>query len=217
MQRLLVFGCSHTYGLGLEDCWIDSTKPSNLGWPSIISKELKKTCINKSVVGASNKLIWHQITHTCFEPGDTVIILWSWAHRYTVLKDKNCFIHLHHTTLEQEESKEYYRLLYSDYDAETMTKLYIDHANNYLANFEITVYQSIVHQRYANLFSNHAHVQIYYHDYEKYYSKALDNIHLGLDGNVAFAKDFLQDIGHVANFIRPEPVGLKKIAQWLRL
>jgi hypothetical protein len=217
MEKLIAFGCSHTYGYGLEDCWMDTTKPSNLGWVSIISKELNKICVNKAIVGASNKLIWHQITNTEFNPSDCVIILWSWAHRYTVLKNKNLFTHLHHNTLEQEESKEYYRLLYSDYDAEMMTKLYIEHANIYLSTKGVKVYQSIVHQRYAKLFCNQPYVSKFFWDYERYYSKALDDIHLGLDGNIAFAKDFLQEIGHNPSFNKPEPIGIKKIAKWLRL
>jgi hypothetical protein len=217
MDRLIAFGCSNTYGYGLEDCWKESTNPSNIGWVSIISRELNKICVNKAVIGSSNKLIWHQITNTHFESSDTVIILWSYVHRYTVLKNRNSFTHLHPHTLEQEESKEYYRLLYSDYDAETMSKLYIDHANNYLSTKGVKVYQSIVHRRYAKLFGNHSYVKKYFCDYERYYDKAPDNVHLGLDGNIAFAKDFLQEIGYNPTIVKPEPVGINKIAKWLRL
>ena len=66
MARLLAFGCSYTYGEGLEDCWSPLNKtfgplPSKQAWPSILGKDLGREVHNFGICGASNKHIWHTI------------------------------------------------------------------------------------------------------------------------------------------------------------
>ena len=37
MNRLIVFGCSLAYGVGLKDCWPNAIKPSKLSWPQLVA------------------------------------------------------------------------------------------------------------------------------------------------------------------------------------
>ena len=60
--NLITFGCSHTYGAGLPDCWIPNKghgpKPSNNAWPSVLKQKLNfKSIDNSSRPGSSNKMI----------------------------------------------------------------------------------------------------------------------------------------------------------------
>lgn len=47
MSRLIAFGCSHTYGHGLPDCFIPphrpGTDPSKLSWPYPLGELLNST------------------------------------------------------------------------------------------------------------------------------------------------------------------------------
>lgn len=218
MERLITFGCSNTYGYGLDDCWEDDSNPSNIGWAAIMARELGKVYINKGITGASNKLIWHQILRTKFKPGDTVFILWSYIDRHTVLTSKNKFIHLHANKLEQPESESYYKLLYASYDSKLMSTLYVDHATRLLTDLGVTFYQSIIFKEYNFVFGQHPHVPIYFNDYERYYERALDGLHMGAQGNVAFAKDLLEAIGVSTNIIKPPKTisEADKILKWIK-
>jgi len=60
-MRLIAFGCSYTYGAGLEDCFTPPIGhgpiPSKFAWPQLVANELNMECINMSSSGASNKEI----------------------------------------------------------------------------------------------------------------------------------------------------------------
>jgi hypothetical protein len=50
-DRLIAFGCSNTYGEGLEDCWIPEfrkhgPKPSKVAWPQILADKMGRECVN---------------------------------------------------------------------------------------------------------------------------------------------------------------------------
>ena len=75
MPRLVAFGCSHTYGEGLEDCWNWETRKagpvaSKFAWPQILANLLKRECVNLGRRGASNKEILHNIQMFDFEKDD---------------------------------------------------------------------------------------------------------------------------------------------------
>lgn len=84
-QRLVVFGCSYTYGVGLEDCQdtiIDGIKipcptPSKLGWPALVANKLDLDLVNMAWPGASNIEILYNILKFDFNIDDIVVIMWS--------------------------------------------------------------------------------------------------------------------------------------------
>ena len=94
MNRLVAFGCSHTYGEGLKDCWVNGKAgklPSKYAWPQLLADRLKRRCFNKSMEGASNKFIWHKILNTEFTDKDIVVILWTYYNRTCILENKDSF------------------------------------------------------------------------------------------------------------------------------
>jgi hypothetical protein len=79
MGRLVTFGCSYTYGIGLEDIYGSKkvTEPSKLAWPTLLGQLLDKTTINESAPGSGNFEIFDKIIRYNFQPDDLVIIMWS--------------------------------------------------------------------------------------------------------------------------------------------
>ena len=73
MDRLIAFGCSNTFGDGLEH-------PSQ-GWPAILAKEFSFNLVNKAIPGSSVKRTAYTIQEFNFEPNDHVVILWPFYTR----------------------------------------------------------------------------------------------------------------------------------------
>tara|TARA_B100000686_G_scaffold34101_1_gene35666 strand:+ start:401 stop:1135 length:735 start_codon:yes stop_codon:yes gene_type:complete len=107
MTRLITFGDSNTYGIGLPDVWdgpeggeygescrwqragglklTGMFPPSQFAWPQVLANKLKIDCINKGIPGSSNKEIWWGIINFKFEPTDIVIVAWSFFDRSYLL------------------------------------------------------------------------------------------------------------------------------------
>jgi hypothetical protein len=83
MQRLIVFGASSAYGVGLPDA---SFAPSKFAWPQVLANKLKYECVNKSVPGCSNIHILNDLLNFEFNESDTVIIDWMFKERDTVFE-----------------------------------------------------------------------------------------------------------------------------------
>ena len=81
MSRLLAFGCSNTYGHGLEDCLLKDNQPgpqpSKFAWPSVLANLLDKQVLNLSEPGSSNQDILRKVLSTKFLHDDMVVILWT--------------------------------------------------------------------------------------------------------------------------------------------
>jgi len=86
-NRLIVFGCSYTYGQGLKDCLekvyfgIDLSAPSKLGWAQMLADSLNLELINKSRPGSSNFEILLTLLEFDFKHNDSVVIMWSHSVR----------------------------------------------------------------------------------------------------------------------------------------
>ena len=97
MQRLITFGCSYTYGTGLEDCknWFFNQfhhlKPSKLGWAQTLANKLEMELVNKSFPGSSNMEILYTILKFDFKKDDTVIIMWSHFVRDMLFNNQHKF------------------------------------------------------------------------------------------------------------------------------
>ena len=81
MSRLITFGCSYTYGHGLEDCHIEPNKPglvhSQKAWPSLLANMLNLELINCSNPGASNLHILWKLLNFDFNDEDLCIVMWT--------------------------------------------------------------------------------------------------------------------------------------------
>ena len=211
MSRLIAFGCSLTYGHGLPDCHIppDSPgpRPSKLAWPQLVADKLSLTCVNQSAPGASNKKIWHSIINLNFRKSDNVFIMWSFAERHAILKDETTVVDLAPWLIESSaESSSYYNFLYNEYDSILQTKMYISHANLFLKNLGVTVYNLVTQKSdvcYLTLGGvTCTHLPVYISDHYRHkYPRALDAGHPGVAGHAAFAKDVLTLMHPKANLI----------------
>jgi hypothetical protein len=89
MSRLVAFGCSLTYGQGLEDCvdkydvTIPGPTPSQMGWVSIVANELKLDIVNQGNPGASNLEVLNQLLQFELKEDDTVVLMWTYSFRDT--------------------------------------------------------------------------------------------------------------------------------------
>ena len=137
-MNLITFGCSNTYGHGLEDCLRpDGTPgltPSNLAWPTHTAKLLGYNLLNEGQAGASNRRIWHNALHYPYK-ADTVIIMWSYLPRYSILKkshEKNKNERLKrtnniHINDQNKTSRFYFKRLFDVYTAEQELLAYASH------------------------------------------------------------------------------------------
>ena len=102
MHRLIAFGCSDTYGDGLEH-------PSH-GWPAILAKEFNLNLINKAIPGASVKRTTFTIQEFDFLRNDQVVILWPY---YTRMWFNNVTGHMNR---DLEYDSTFYREYFDDED-----------------------------------------------------------------------------------------------------
>jgi hypothetical protein len=81
MSRLVTFGCSYTYGHGLEDCHIEpkspGPSPSKYAWPNLLGQMLGLDVVNCSNPGASNIHILWKLLNFDFTDDDLCVIMWS--------------------------------------------------------------------------------------------------------------------------------------------
>lgn len=90
-MRLVAFGCSFTYGQGLEDCFVPplwpGPIPSKFAWPQLVANEMNMDCINMSRPGSSNKEILNTLLNFKFNSTDVVVIMWSFLERWCKIKN----------------------------------------------------------------------------------------------------------------------------------
>jgi len=95
MSRLITFGCSHTYGHGLEDCLTDNNEPgqhpSKFAWPEILGKMMALSTVNMSEPGSSNLAILYEILNFKFQKDDCVMVLWSHLDRDLIFLEKPAY------------------------------------------------------------------------------------------------------------------------------
>ena len=152
MAKLFAYGCSYTYGHGLQDCIIGKVEPghapSKLGYASILGQKLNfSEVINHSRPGTSNKWITHAINITAehISKDDAVIIQWSFIDRTTILRKGS------HRNLNKYDalgtwmagqkgtlSSVYYKHLYDHVEHLQVTSWYIKYVDLLLKSYGIT-------------------------------------------------------------------------------
>ena len=137
-MRLVAFGCSHAYGVGLKDCWLDirgpgDLPPSKLAWPQLMANFLNRKCINASKWGSSNREIWHRIVNFEFETDDIVLVQWTYPSRNCIIKQDGVVeqLALWH---DEDYVKKYLTLTYDAHDSSIEAHTYISHANMIVPN-----------------------------------------------------------------------------------
>jgi len=147
LNRLLVFGCSLTYGEGLKDCnGFQPPNPSKFAWPTFVGDALNRKVYNFGIPGASNKLIWHTILNTEIKKSDMVITLWSNPDRHCFFKDDESHTKLLPADINRnwlpwhKKAKHYYKDFYSSFDSDIDTWNRVNYINYYLNAKDIENY-----------------------------------------------------------------------------
>ena len=150
-KRIVTFGCSNTFGQALpdvKDYLTPYSEPSRYAWPAVLQHFSKIDVLNLSVCGSSNKTIWRDVVDFPFEKHDTVIILWTFFHRTSILNaDRtNPLRILPGYTFEKNKTpslelrrlnKNYYKHFYNDVNLNLESWMAINHAKFYLDSLNI--------------------------------------------------------------------------------
>lgn len=208
MNRLIAFGCSITYGHGLEDCFDPITNragpyPSKFAWPNIIGEKLGKEVINKATPGASNLEILYHILNFDFLKDDLIIILWSYPYRDMIFKQPTLLSPMPYYPIGSWKSDEIsvnWLKTHSDYDMVIRSWYNMHHAETYLNlqqlsnfNFSANINHMKEHRpkylNYKNLYLDELHLLLLHHN-----DKALDNNHPGPIAHVKLAEYMLYNV-----------------------
>ena len=221
-MRLIAFGCSQTYGHGLEDCYISPNypngEPSKLAWPSLVARQMNIPCINMSSPGASNKRIWNSIMNFQFQKDDVVFVMWSYPERSCIIDSKKPNA-IRNIGRWMDDADYYYNNFYSEYDSMLMSQLHVNHANSYLKEKYLTVYNLACWSEVRKIFKLNNQttpdLKIYISDLRNKFGYALDNLHPGAQCHVEVARLICQKLNVPFDLARSEPASLiERFKRW---
>jgi len=158
--------------------------------------------------GSSNKRIWNTILNFNFIETDTVFILWSYPDRSAIIKQDRVI------DINVRSDCEYYKDFYDVFDANLMSKLFVNHANVFLKSKNIQTYNLIVKDSINTILtlSNDTvrHIPVYIIRLSEFYPYALDKCHPGIECNQAFAKQILEFLNISNDIPYHKPYGVVK-------
>jgi len=199
-MRLIAFGCSNTYGHGLEDCIMPNMRdpgpnPSRFAWPQLVADKLNLDCVNMGNPGASNKEIWYKAINFNFESTDTVIFLWSFVDRYCILRQDGFQpLSIHGT---EKFNKMYYKHIHDDYDACMDFYIRCNYMKQYLDSKNIFNLHGSVNQSkilYTPDWNTVELMPIYMDKIRNKFDTALDGMHPNHQAHELFATEVLKII-----------------------
>jgi len=132
MRRLVTFGASDTYGHYLPDHLTQS-------WPAVLASSLDYELVNMADPGSSNIEILAEILTFNFQPGDLVIVGWTFIERDIIFKKQtllgrlfNRHEHIRVQAWQDNAESLQYINLHNDFDMAVRSGLYIHHAELHL-------------------------------------------------------------------------------------
>ena len=199
MSRLIAFGCSYTFGHGLEDCLSKNrkapTKPSRYAWPKVLSTMMNLDCINLGIAGASNKHIWYKALTTEYQEGDIVVFLWSHIARWCKITDYDKVQNVGNWT-GGKMGKCYYSFLQNDYDSNLDLNLRVDHISLYLDKLGIRSYHCYAVDRETSIldFNSAISLKTSFQDIRGKHGLAEDKKHPDKFAHIEFADSLYKEI-----------------------
>lgn len=167
MSRLVVCGCSYTYGHGLPDCRFDGVKytdmnqiatASKLCWGQVAADTLGMEYVNLSSLGESNRYIAYKLSEFKYQPGDIVVPMWTHFSRRSWINAENVSLPLGSwQSLDTDDvdliddqqtsvSTAYYRYMYNDLDAVFENLVYINFVNLFVKNLGLRIINTCTHK-----------------------------------------------------------------------
>ena len=204
-MRIIAFGCSNTYGHGLEDCWdqkltAPGPEPSKIAWPALLAKKFNCDVVNKSKPGASNKFIWQRILDFNFQTDDVCVVLWSYLDRWCVFSNVRAYS-LSIGNEDDRKGKAYYKNVYEEKDHWIMSTSFMYTASLHLKENNITT-AMCYHDQFDKQ-SNYGTLNKYnlsnlssidYNYYKNKYPLALDKAHMGPKAHERFAEIYYKKL-----------------------
>jgi hypothetical protein len=178
MKRLVTFGCSNTYGQGLED-------PSTQAWPGVLSDMLSVPVVNLGSPGASNLEILTTILNFKFNQDDCVVIGWTYPVRDLIFKKPGL---LKNENLKlgpwlETDIYEKWCYVHNEFDVGVRSWINIHHANTVLQLANIQTYNFFLDHnwlmKYKPKYINVPIININFFNI-KDIDKAGDNLHPGV-------------------------------------
>lgn len=204
-MRLIAFGCSITYGQGLEDNWpYHNTRrfPSYYAWPQVLGDKAGLETVNLGQMGASCKEIVNKVLEYDYQPDDIVVICWSYKERWCIIDENETVTRIgpwmwenfrkpmaRHIT---ETANVYYDHIWNDYDSwlaqqrhMRLAKLHLDNLGikNYHANTSI---EGLEPKEWFGVDLIDIDIRYYIQNFER----ALDGVHPGREAQYHIAQDF---------------------------
>lgn len=194
MSRLIAFGCSHTFGQALPDCFIPPSypgeEPSRLAWPQVLAHKCGLTCVNMAVPGASNKSIWYRMLNFQYQPDDIVFVLWASVDRSCLIIDNESTQEIGPWLTDNKLYRMYYKHFHNEFDSLMTTKLYVNHINNYIKNKIYNLCWVSSMNTIFELGGNTVNfLPVYFCDYTNIFPRALDNGHPGVEAHDRLAEE----------------------------
>jgi len=208
MSRLIVFGCSYTYGQGLSDCLnskfldIYPPFPSKLGWAQQLADKLNLELINKSYPSASNFEILFTLLEFKFQSNDTVIIMWSHYLRDMMFTRwfKSLFFRRRLGLWKKNAIARRWIDQMSEQDYAMKTWVYMHHAGLYLENINLKyIHYPADPWELEKYHSNDIKLNNLYKNGFICVDKALDNMHPGLLSNKLVSENMYQIINSMSS------------------
>lgn len=179
-KRLITFGCSYTYGHGLDDCFVPpihaGKSPSKLAWPSLVSNSMNFELVNNSQCGSSNLEILFRILQFNFISTDQIIIMWSFPDRDMVFRNGSIL-----QIIWQDKSIfKHWSEVHTEEDMAIRTWFYIQHSSLFLQSKNLKYYNIFANYNYLkNYRPNFMEIDFLDYDMSEKLDYALDNKHPG--------------------------------------
>lgn len=205
MSRLVAFGCSNTFGLGLKDSKHIKDGPSDYAWPKLLADKYNLECVNNAVVAASNKEIWAKVLGTNLRPSDIVLIHWTYVDRWCTF-DHNQSVAKRFYPSDQIDrtTHAYYKHIYNDFDNIIDLYLRADQIHHRLKSIGVNAcLQGFTNRDSIKIRPSWCSAEFFDVDIHQYigkYKKAADNLHPGELAHRMFTEDlYFNLIGKIKN------------------
>lgn len=208
ITRIVAFGCSHTYGHGLEDCigegGAPGPDPSKMAWPSLLAQKLKISNVcNMGVPGVGNKFIAHSLLNFNLQKTDLVVVLWSFLSRRHFFKNSTQDVRI--VPWEDFKHTRYFHKNFdSDYDQVFESSVFANYIDLYLKEKNLFSSYGVIDNRSVKLkfFStSERFVDVDFRNFRKKYPTALDNLHMGQQAHIDYADIWHKHVTHLYPFL----------------
>lgn len=213
MLKLLTFGCSNTYGYGLDPTWKEynnGDNPSKMAWPQVLGNALKRKTVNRSRPGSSNReILWRILNCDQYSSKDIVVILWTFTTRYALISEPGQLFPDQLSVPSWPGAAEvgpyyekYKTVAFNEYDSAIESLHFIDYADRFLKDRVRYVMHYVSDNALLNLNEPYTQVKLISNGNKilNQHDKALDDKHPGAQAHAAFAAQISKDLRQLRKF-----------------